>query len=255
MIRDWNASKLHPSQAISKEVFMATQIFTGTDTVPRAGLRQLGGILAITGVVVVMAAAIGIQGETPDLTFSIGETRAWFADNGQQYLVGDYLIALGFLLMLVPSVVIINSVLSEAEGAPGVWSRLSLLSFFLYLLWEAITSIGMGALALGIQDIDSDGTIRALQYVQFYGETSVSLIMLALYFVGASLVILKTGVFARWLGALGLLFAGLAIVAAAAPIDGDANGPLVVLGFIPFLGSMFWFLAFGINLLRPSRAA
>ncbi len=231
---------------------MATQTMVGAPSRSSIGLRQLAGALAIGGVIVVMVASIVLEGETPDLSFTMAETRAWFGDNGQQYLVGNYVVGLGFLLLLTPAIVMINSMLTEAEGSPATWSRLSLLSFFAYLVWEATSSASNSILALGIQDID-DGTVRALQYLQFYAETSIGLLMLAVYFVGASIVILRTGMFGRWMGALGLLFAMLAIVAAGAPIDGNRDGPLVVLGFIPFLGSMFWLLAFGISLLRASE--
>ncbi len=121
---------------------MATQAMVGARAGSSFGVRQLGGILAIGGVVLVMVSVIALAGDVPDLSRSPQEVRAWFEDNGQRYLVGQYFIAVGFLLFMLPAMAVVNSMLSEAEGDGGIWSRLSLLGFISYFVVLGVSSGG-----------------------------------------------------------------------------------------------------------------
>src|ERR1044071_3171065 len=87
---------------------------------------RLGGVLGIGYVVMFIVGIIVIQGESPMLHDSMEEIREYFGEDGQQYLVGDYIAGLGFILFFLPFLVILRAFLGHAEGSPALLSRLAL---------------------------------------------------------------------------------------------------------------------------------
>jgi hypothetical protein len=204
---------------------------------------RLGGLLGIGYVIIFLIAIVAIQGETPMLHDSIDEIRQYFGEDGQQYLIGDYLAGLGFILFFLPFVAILRAFLGYAEGPPAVLSRIALVGGLTAIVLGGAGAFSWGALALGAADdpeVD-DAAIRTLMYMSSY---SFALLPLAgaLFLLPASAVIWRTAVVWRWLALLGLLVAVVGIVGSAWPIDGDDEGPLAVLGFVALIGLNLWVL-------------
>jgi hypothetical protein len=205
------------------------------------------GLMGIIGVLTLLVSVFGIQGDAPGIGDPTSEARTWWADNGQQYAIGDYVGSIA-LVLFIPFFVGLYSIFSRSEGADALGSRVALTAFIAYLLFLGASGISSGALALGANQFD-DGTIRALQFMEFYTFSGVVPMAIALLTGSASYVILKTKVLWTWLAWLGVALAVAGLVGAAAPIDGDPEGPLAGVGLIAIAGLQLWTLAAAINLL------
>ena len=109
---------------------------------------RLGGILGI-GAVALIFLGFGLLWSVPDLDSPIGEIRTYFTDNSTQYLVGDYLIGLGFVFLFLPFVVILRGLLGLVEGGANICSRLAFTGGLLLVAVGFAISAAPGALALG----------------------------------------------------------------------------------------------------------
>jgi hypothetical protein len=211
---------------------------------------RLGGVLGIGYVILFIVGIVGIQGESPMLHDSMGEIRQYFGEDGQQYLVGDYLVGLGFILFFLPFLAILRAFLGHAEGPPALLSRIALLGGLTLVLLGGAGSASWGALALGAADdpeVD-DAAIRTLMYMNSY-TFAVMPAAVALMLLPASAVIWRTAAVWRWLAILGFVIALAGIVGAAWPIDGDDEGPLAVLGWVALLGMTLWVLLVSIAMI------
>ena len=102
---------------------------------------RLGGVFGILFVIMFIV-GISVQGEYPDFDAPSDEVRDWFADNGEQFIVGDYLLALAFMVLFPVFLVSLFGLLSAAEGGAAVWSRLALLGGVLYVVMAAVIMNG-----------------------------------------------------------------------------------------------------------------
>ena len=122
---------------------------------------------------------LGLYFTGTDLDFDdpIEEIRTYFTDDSTQYLVGDHLIGLGFVLLFLPFVVILRGLLGLVEGGVNIWSSLAFTGGLLMVAIGFATSFAWGALALGagVHPEVSDSTVRTLMYVDAYGFTTMIL--------------------------------------------------------------------------------
>ena len=216
--------------------------------------RRVIGLMGIIGVLMFLFTIFGLEQEAPGLDDPASEARTWWADNGEQFLIGDYISGIALVLFLVPFVVGLYGILSRAEGADPLGSRVMFAAFLLFLVAAIASTLSTGTLALGAEEIDSDGTIRAMQYMEFYAFSSGAPLTVALFFGGAAFAIARTGVMWRWLAWVAVPLAIVGIVGSAAPIDGDPEGVLVAIGFLATGGFLLWLLAAAINVLLSKPA-
>jgi hypothetical protein len=197
-----------------------------------------------------------LQGDSPSRDDSIEDIRAYFADDGQTYLIGDYLTALGFLFFFLPFLVTLRSLLGSSEPSPPILSRLGLIGGLVATIFGGVAGIFWGALAIGIADnpdVD-DSVIRALMELDVYAFATPLQLSFALFVLAFSLVIWETGALWRWLGPVGVLSAVLTVIGAAWPIDGDEEGVIAAISFFPGnLLAIIWLIAICINMLRLSE--
>jgi hypothetical protein len=191
-----------------------------------------------------------LTGDTPTRDDSIEDIRKFFADDGEMYLVGDYIAGIAFTFFFIPYLVTLRWVLGSAEGWPPIWSWVTVLGGVGFLVIGGTQSVFFGALAIseGKPEVISDESIRLIMEITTYGFTGFSLTM-GLFVASASLVVLRTGVLWRWLAALGFLAAVLAVVGASWTIDGDEEGALAVLGFIGAPLTLLWILISSIGMI------
>jgi uncharacterized protein YneF (UPF0154 family) len=190
---------------------------------------RLGGVDGIIWAVLFIVGAIGLQGEPPVRGDSIESIRAYFIDDGTKYLVGDFIVGIGFVIFYLPYVIALRWFLGSAEGTPAIWSWMAFAGGALSVMLGFVSGIFWSALALGLEDNPGldDSTIRLmmdLNAVSFAG----TMMAIALFVGSAGFVILRTGVLWRWLGGLGLLTAVLLLIGAAWPIEGDDEGTLAI---------------------------
>jgi hypothetical protein len=201
--------------------------------------------------------AIGIvlQGEPPDIDSPVDEIRDWFADNGEQYLVGDYVIGLGFVLFFLPFLASLRGILARAEGDPAVWSWVTFLGGVVIIMVAAVAGMFWATLAYGY-GIRSDGdeaTIRTLMHLDLAGFTVLPMAFIP-FVLGTSLVILRTGVFWRWLPIVGLIVAVFAAIGGASLLTSDTDGALGGVGAIGFIGAPIWIILISVNMILKNEA-
>jgi hypothetical protein len=211
---------------------------------------RLGGYFGIGFVVLFIVAIIAQQamtGEPPSFDDPIQEIRAYWEDEGQGYLIADYLFALSLFLFFVPFVVSLRALLGAAEGGGQVFSRTAQAAGILTAAIIAAAATPWAALALGAENIN-DATMTALMYFDAAAWNAVPYAF-ALLVLAASLVISVTGVLWRWLGILGALVGVSALISPLWIVTGDYEGPLGILGFVAFIGLALWILATSIAMV------
>jgi hypothetical protein len=217
---------------------------------------RMGGVCGIL-FIIMFAIGIVVQGEPPDLDAPVDEIRDWFADNGEQYLVGDYLIGLGFVFFFLPFLSSLRGILARAEGDPAVWSWVTFLGGAVLLVIAAVSGMFWGTLAYG-HGIRSDGdeaTIRTLMHLDVAGFTALPLAFIP-FVLGTSLVILRSGVFWRWLPIIGLIVVVSSAIAGASLLTSDTDGALGGVGAIGFIGAPIWIILVSVNMiLKPEAPA
>ncbi len=215
---------------------------------------RVGGVAGILFLVFFIIGII-IQGDLPTFDDPVDETQAWLTDNGEQYLVGDYIISLGFLLFFLPFLSSLRGLLAAAEGGAAVWSRVAFAGGFLFLILGAASSVFLGSLAysFGMVEEADESAIRTLQYLDFFAVRGI-LFALTPFLLASSLVIWQTGVFWRWLGLVGLLVAVLAAIAGASYFDSDPEGAVAQIGFIAGPLGGLWLLVVSIAMIMKQEA-
>lgn len=220
---------------------------------------RVGGAAGILFLVLFIVGII-IQGDLPTFDDPVDETQAWLTDNGEQYLVGNYLIALAFLLFYLPFLSSLRGLLASAEGGAAVWSRVAFAGGFLFLIMGATASVFLGALAYSFDVVEEadESAILTLQYLDFFAVTGI-LFALTPFLLASSLVIWQTGALWRWLALLGLLAAVLTAIGGAAYFDSDPEGALAGIGFIGAPLAGLWVLLVSIAMImkrdEPAAAA
>ena len=216
---------------------------------------RVGGVAGILFLVLFIGGYV-IQGEGPYFDEPVDEIRDWFTDNGEQYLVGDYLIGLAFVVFFIPFLSSLRGLLAAAEGRAAVWSRVAFAGGLLVMIFGATASLFWGALAysFGVVENGDEGTIRTLMYLDYYAWSGVPLAFIPLT-LGSSLVILRTGVLWRWLALIGLVAAVVgAIGGLGSLLDSDPEGTLSLIGGISFPLVSLWVLLVSINMILKREA-
>jgi hypothetical protein len=215
---------------------------------------RLGGILGI-GFIVIFIACVLTQGDTPMSTDSAADIRSFYVDNHDQYLITDFLTGVALVFFFLPFAACLRSIISSAEGEPGICSRLFFAGAIITLAIGGSASIGSGALAMGASDqaID-DSSLKVMAYASDYGFAAIGF-GFALTALTAGMVMVVTGVVGKWVGYLGFVCAILNIIGAAWVIDGDPEGVLGAISLIGFLAFGIWVLATSIMLLRQPQGS
>ncbi|MBI4301807.1 MAG: hypothetical protein HY664_04295 [Chloroflexi bacterium] len=210
---------------------------------------RVAGVAGIVFVILFMV-GMGLQGDAPSHEDSASEIAAWFTDNGKLYIVGDYLIGLGVVLFFLPFLVALRSLLGEAEGGAGIWSRLAFVGGVVVVTLGGALSAFQGALAYGFGVVGEgdEATVLTMLYATFYQVTSLMLVV-AFFLLASSWVIWRTAVLWRWLAGLGLVVAVLGIITPLAQLDANPEGTLSIFGFIAFLGFPLWVLLVSIAMI------
>jgi hypothetical protein len=214
---------------------------------------RAGGVFGILFAILFIIGPVILTGDTPTREDSIEDIRAYFEDDGDIYLVGDYLAGIAIVFFFLPYLVILRWVLGSGEGNPPIGSWLAVLGGLIMTTIGAAGSVFFGALAIAADDPEiyaqiDDASIRLVMDLSAYSFTGFSFGM-ALFVASASLVVLRTGVLWRWLAPVGLIIAVLLVIGAAWPIEGDEEGALATAGFIGAPLTLLWIILSSINML------
>ena len=208
---------------------MAASASTAGSTGGTWTFTRCGGVAGVLGVVF-FAVGIAMSFGAPTVNDSIADTRAWWGDNGQHFLWSEVIISLGVILFLVPYLVALRGYLGRAGTAAT--SAIAVLAVLFWLLLGASASTFNAILALGIEQIDSDGTIRALQWGDFAGFSGNSLALVP-FFGATAAVFWKSKM---WLGVLSLLLGALSLLGTFTFATSDPEHALAIFGIVSTLG-------------------
>lgn len=187
---------------------------------------------------------------------SAAEFRQWFVDNETSVAVVTFGLSLAFVLIVVFASGL-RSILGPADqDNEGVWSRVS---FAGAVLMAAIGGVGISFWAvLGLEDTlaaASDETVKTLAHFDTVIFSAVMPWAMAVFVLGASVVILQSGVMSKWLGWLGLFVASVAVIGTLWPFAGDPEGFFGIIGLIGFPpGFIIWSLWAAISVVRMDTA-
>lgn len=211
-------------------------------------LAMVGGILGLLWVVLFLIVAIFLQGDIPMRDDPVDEIRAHWVDDGDTYLVGDYLLGVAFMIGFLPFLIVLTRILAAGRGWSELLARIALFAGVIALLFGAVAGFAWGALALGADGFE-DSTIVMLMEMDAYAFSGL-LFPVGLFLGAAGLSIWLSGILWRWLGIIGIIgFVG-SYIGAAWPIDGDEEGAVATVGIIGFVGLMLFVLIASIGLLR-----
>lgn len=216
--------------------------------------KKVAGWAAIVYSVIFLALFVTIS-TPPSLSDSPAEYGEWFADNETQVAVLTFGLSLAFVLILLFASGL-RSILGPADASnEGVWSRFS---FAGAIMMVSMAGIGTAFWAvLGLEDVlaaASDETVKALAVFDTVIFSAIVPWGLVVFVLGASVVILQSGVMAKWIGWLGLVLALLMVVGSLWPLSGDPEGFFGIVGLIGFPpGFLIWSLATGISMIRMDR--
>jgi glucan phosphoethanolaminetransferase (alkaline phosphatase superfamily) len=212
--------------------------------------KQVTGWAGIAYVVIFLVIIFG-SGSGPVLADSATDIREFFEDNATSIALTTWGAALGFALFLLFASGL-RSLLGPADARnEGVWSRLSFASAV------ATTAIGGAGSAfwavLGQEDVlaaASDETVKTLAAFDTVIFSAILPWGMAVFLLGASVVILQSEIMAKWIGWLGLLVALLTAIGTLWPFTGDEESFLGILVFIGLFGFLIWTLGAAISMIR-----
>lgn len=207
---------------------------------------KLAGILGILGVVFFVIGGL-LQGDTPFPDATAAEIGDWYADNGNRYLIGNFIITLAVVLGLLPFFCYLRVALAEAEGGPAMGTRIAFLGAVLFLVMGAVQSMPFGVLASdpGIKD---DTLLVTLNTLGWYSAVGVSVTLIP-FFLGVGLTCLRGASLPTLLGWLSLALAVCSIIASAAMLD-LKNDVFVAFTLISFIGLAIVILTLSVSFIR-----
>ena len=206
--------------------------------------QKLGGAAGIL-FVILFVIGIGFQIDSPTHNDPLADIQEWFADNGERYIIGDYIIGLAMVLLFLPFLGALRNMLQGAEQGEVRWSGMAYVGGVLFLIVGGVISLFTGSLAygLGVADGVEESLARTFLYVEFYTFVWLLPLVVIPFALGTSLIVLQTGVIWRWTAYLGLLVAGVAAIVPLALFDSDSEGALAGIAFIWFIALGVWILA------------
>lgn len=196
--------------------------------------------------------AAGINKMPPAYNGDISTFVPWFSENGQWFRFGHFLAGLAFLLFYFPFFAGFCELLKKAEGRPAIWTRVT---------WAgAIMSPAAGTIAgafiMGIALLNGDASEELSQSgmaSNFYAYT-VSGAYGGIAMIGAAIIILKTGVFKRWLGWAGLIIGFAAIISVATLIENDPQGIFASINGLAWLLYFLWIGVLSVEMIRMKQS-
>jgi hypothetical protein len=207
--------------------------------------------------VVLFLVGLFIGGDGPAFSDSATDVREWFEDNEAVVAWTTWSGGLGFALFFLLFASGLRSLLGPADARnEGVWSRLS---FAGAVVFVSIGGVGSAFWAvLGQEDIlsvASDETVKTLAAFDTLAFAAIAPWGLAVFLLGASVVILQSGVMAKWLGWLGLVATLLIVIGTLWPFTGDDESFVAILTFIGFTLALIWSLGASIEMIRSDSSS
>jgi hypothetical protein len=221
----------------------------------RSSWRVSGGIAGIVFAVGAMVVAVFLFGAGPKLDDSMTTIRDYFTNDAPAHFIFVWIGTLVYVFGLLPFASSLRSLFSADDVDAGVWSRLSFVGAVLAVALAGVGTLFWSMLALDGGGDVPDGVVLALMNGHLLVFGAIVPWGFALFAIGASAVVLRTGILWRWLGWLGLGAATLMLLGTFWVLDGDPEGPLGIVGYIGFFATLLWSLLAGYALMSTEESA
>jgi hypothetical protein len=204
------------------------------------------GILFFVGIAVVL----GLTASQPGPDASIADLRDSLVNDVGVTHVSNWLLAVSVVFIFLPFAAGLRSLLAKADTS-GLWARAAYAGAAGVAAVTLLGSVFQASAMLVFQPGSfDDAFVRMIAYTDAYIFTVVVPSFIGLFLAANAIVVLRTGVFWKWIGWFGLLVTLLGLIGAAWPINGDPGGAVAVIGYLPIPLAALWSLAAGINVLR-----
>lgn len=215
--------------------------------------RKVAGYAGIAYVVIFFALGLTIF-DGPVITDSAADMRQWFGDNTTTIALFTWAAPLAFGILFMVFASGLRSALGPADADnDGMWARIS---FAGAVIQAAVGFVGLSFWAVLAQEdilaVISDDTMVALNALDQIIFFAIMNWASAIFLVGASVVIIQSGVMPKWIGWLGAFLALTGVVAALWPFTGDSGGFFDIPGTISFLGFLVWAVAVSVTMIRST---
>jgi hypothetical protein len=214
--------------------------------------QKLAGVAGI-GFAATNAVILGLAGNAPSYDDSAAEFREFFVDSGLDVHLTTWLAALMSVFFFLPFSTGLRNVLAAAEGPQEpLWSRLSYTGAVIAATLTVAGSTFWEVLSQGTAEQLSDDTLVVLARFDAVFLIGVLPWAVALLLAASSVVIVRTGVLARWIGWFGGASALLLLVGTLWLFAEDGDGAIAGAGYLGLVMSAVWVLVVGISMLRAS---
>jgi len=213
-------------------------------------LKRPWKISGIAGILFVALSFIasGINKMPPTYNQDISTFAMWFSENGQWFRFGHCLAALAFLPFYFPFFAGFCEILKIAEGEPNIWTRVTWAGA---IISPAAGTIG-GAAIMGIALLNGNASAEVSQFglASYFYAITVSGVFAGIAMIGAAIIILKTGVFKRWLGWTGFIIGLAAFISIGTLIKNDPQGLFATMNGFVWLAYFLWIAVLSIEMIR-----
>jgi hypothetical protein len=192
--------------------------------------------------------ATGFIKMPPTYEKDISTFAIWLSENGQGFRFAHCLNALAFLPFYFPFFAGFCEILKKAEGEPNIWTRVTWAGA---IISPAIGSIG-GASIMGIALLNGNASAEVSQFVlaSYFYAITVSGVFAGIAMTGGAIIILKTGVFKRWIGWAGLIIGIAAFISIGTLIENDPQGLFATMNGFVWLTYFLWIAVLSIEMIR-----
>lgn len=214
--------------------------------------RRVGGVCGVLFFILFIIAIPAFQSEAPIAGDSAEDIRAFWEDDADGYLVGDFLFTLGAGLFFLPFLLALKHVLTPADKSGGFWPQILVVS----ALFGILIGAGGAAAPAALGMVDAPDTLDDSTLLFATSITSYVLVGLgfgfALMLFSAALLILQCSALWRWLAYPALIISVGHIVGATWLMSGEIDGGIGPLAAISLGLTILWFFVVAINMLVRS---
>jgi hypothetical protein len=229
-----------------------TEHVRGPASEPPRGLWRLSGVLGIAFVVITVG-SLAARHDTPVWTDPVETIRSYWIDNGDRYLVAQYLFGLAAVIMFLGFLVGLSAMMDRGDAESRAISRLILVAGGVQVAFLLAADAAWATLATSAPALD-DQSVMLLTFLD-RGAYETAGFASAVFVVATSFAILRRTEHPRWLGVVGLVSAVGLLVSPLSILDDGPEGTLENIGFLALVVMMVFIIALSVSMLRRSRPA
>jgi hypothetical protein len=210
---------------------------------------RLAGVLGLAWFVLFFIGGVVLHGTPLAYDAPLQQARDYFRNGSQAYLVGDYIVRLGFVFGFLPFVAALQSQLGAVEGEPRILSRLVFGAGLVTFAVGDAAKFFLNAVALaGGGPAISDDSLRTLLYADSVSIATIGAPAGLMVFAASWLIWTRRALW-RWTAVLGAAAGVLLVLGAAFPLEHRSNGALFAVRFAGFIGLALFVVACSLSML------